>query len=66
MAVLSGRGGNFCAGYDLKELATASVPNILTEYGVGPAPMVSCFFTVYKTIIVSYCRGRPISISASQ
>lgn len=42
VAVLSGRGGNFCAGYDLKELAGTSVKSILGEYAQGPAPMVSC------------------------
>ena len=41
VAVLSGRGGNFCAGYDLKELAGTPVENILGDFGVGPAPMVS-------------------------
>ena len=41
VAVLSGRGGNFCAGYDLKELAGTPVESILGDFGVGPAPMVS-------------------------
>ena len=40
VAVLSGRGGHFCAGYDLKELAGTSVASILGKYGLGPAPMV--------------------------
>ena len=44
VAVLSGRGGNFCAGYDLKELAGTPVKNILGQYGLGPAPMVGCSF----------------------
>ena len=41
VAVLSGRGGNFCAGYDLKELAGTPVESILGDFGPGPAPMVS-------------------------
>ena len=41
VAVLSGRGGNFCAGYDLKELAGTPVESILGDFGVRPAPMVS-------------------------
>ena len=44
MAILCGRGGNFCGGYDLKELATytnESVDNILGDYADGPAPLVS-------------------------
>lgn len=40
VAVLSGRGGNFCAGYDLKELAHTSVDNLLGKYGEGASPMV--------------------------
>ena len=40
VAVLSGRGGHFCAGYDLKELAGTSVASILGKYELGPAPMV--------------------------
>ena len=41
VAVLAGRGGNFCAGYDLKELATyTSVSSVLGNYSEGPAPMV--------------------------
>jgi enoyl-CoA hydratase len=34
-AVLTGAGGNFCAGFDLKELASAST-NRLSEEGDGP------------------------------
>ena len=42
MAVLTGRGGNFCAGYDLKELAAMeSARSVVGEYDVGPAPMVN-------------------------
>lgn len=46
MAVLTGRGGNFCAGFDLKELAAMeSARSVVGEYGVGPAPMVNYHFT---------------------
>ena len=44
MAVLTGRGGNFCAGYDLKELAAMeSARSVVGEYDVGPAPMVNIY-----------------------
>jgi enoyl-CoA hydratase len=35
VAVLTGAGGNFCAGYDLKALASGA-PNRLPEAGAGP------------------------------
>ena len=42
VAVLSGRGGNFCAGYDLKELANLNtIDTAMGKYGEGPSPMVS-------------------------
>ena len=47
VAVLSGRGGNFCAGYDLKELAGTPVESILGDFGVGPAPMISSESTLW-------------------
>ena len=31
---------NFCAGYDLKELAHTSVDKLLGKYGEGASPMV--------------------------
>lgn len=41
VAVLCGRGGTFCAGYDLSELANAeTIDNLLLPFGKGPAPMV--------------------------
>lgn len=46
MAVLTGRGRNFCAGYDLKELAAMeSARSVVGEYDVGPAPMVIYHYT---------------------
>lgn len=42
VAVLYGVGGNFCAGYDLKELASNEESFELQQaFGTGPAPMVS-------------------------
>ena len=43
MAVLYGVGGNFCAGFDLKEVAE-DVPMYLGSYGRGP--MVRCVFNL--------------------
>ena len=41
VAVLHGLGGNFCAGYDLKELASTGESFTLKEdIGSGPSPMV--------------------------
>ena len=41
VAVLCGRGGTFCAGYDLSELANAeTIDSLLLPFGKGPAPMV--------------------------
>ena len=41
VAILTGYGRNFCAGYDLKELATAdSSAIIIGQFGEGPSPMV--------------------------
>ena len=42
VAVLYGNGGTFCAGYDLKELASASDHHALSKatFGKDPAPMV--------------------------
>ncbi len=47
VGVLSGKGGTFCAGYDLAELAAAggtdvSPETVLRPFGVGSAPMVCC------------------------
>lgn len=36
VAVLTGAGGNFCAGFDLKALATGTDSNRLSESGDGP------------------------------
>lgn len=36
VAVLTGAGGNFCAGFDLKALAAGSDTNRLSETGEGP------------------------------
>ena len=41
VAVLCGRGGTFCAGYDLSELANAeTIDSLFLPFGKGPAPMV--------------------------
>lgn len=41
VGVLQGKGGTFCAGYDLTEVATAnSVESVLLQFGQGHAPMV--------------------------
>ena len=41
VAVLHGIGGNFCAGYDLKELAsTGGQVELPRSIGEGPSPMV--------------------------
>lgn len=46
IAVLCGRGGTFCAGYDLSELANAeTIDSLLLPFGKGPAPMVINVFT---------------------
>ena len=57
MAILCGRGGNFCAGYDLKALATytrASINSVLGNYGEGPAPMVSLFRRIQYNCSLRY------------
>lgn len=44
VGILAGNGGNFCAGYDLKELATKeekSIESLFEPFSVSdPAPMV--------------------------
>ena len=61
VAVLSGRGGNFCAGYDLKELAGTPVENILGDFGAGPAPMVSSE-SKYSYLNLYTCRRFTVSV----
>ena len=44
MAVLAGKGGCFCAGYDLSELASANVDLVNEQIqfdGEGVAPLVN-------------------------
>ena len=54
MAVLAGRGGNFCAGYDLKELAAMkSVSSVVGNYSEGTAPMVSYLCSVLHCFVCS-------------
>jgi enoyl-CoA hydratase len=50
VAVLTGAGGNFCAGFDLKALA-AGVPNRLPEAGEGP--MGPTRMTLSKPVIAA-------------
>jgi len=51
VGVLCGRGGTFCAGYDLSELATTDTPHeILSPFGKGPAPMVILLNLCYSHI----------------
>jgi len=50
VAVLTGAGGNFCAGFDLKTLA-AGVPNRLPEAGEGP--MGPTRMTLSKPVIAA-------------
>ena len=50
VAVLTGAGGNFCAGFDLKALA-AGVPNRLPEPGEGP--MGPTRMTLSKPVIAA-------------
>lgn len=50
VAVLTGEGGNFCAGYDLKELASADHVDIAPYFKAhGEAPMVGV-----KLVTTSY------------
>ncbi|KAL4235237.1 hypothetical protein ACF0H5_006875 [Mactra antiquata] len=39
VAVLHGKGGNFCAGYDLSSLASSEITDLQLEYSGGQAPM---------------------------
>lgn len=39
VAVFHGKGGNFCAGYDLSALALADHSHLEEKYSQGPAPM---------------------------
>ena len=49
-AVLHGLGGNFSAGYDLKELAnTGETINLEEDIGHGPSPMVSALSPSHHT-----------------
>ena len=43
IGILHGNGGNFCAGYDLKELSSSSeLPDSLADWNFkGQAPMVN-------------------------
>ncbi|XP_010884097.2 2,3-dehydroadipyl-CoA hydratase [Esox lucius] len=54
VAVLHGNGGNFCAGYDLKELAhhTASL-KLEQDVTRGPAPMGPSRLTLSKPLIAA-------------
>lgn len=53
VAVLAGRGGNFCAGYDLKELAGTPVSDILGTFGLGPSPMGPTHLSFSKPVIAA-------------
>ena len=54
VAILAGCGGNFCAGYDLKELAAMkSVSSVVGNYSEGTAPMVSYLCSVLHYFVWS-------------
>jgi enoyl-CoA hydratase/carnithine racemase len=61
VAVLSGRGGHFCAGYDLKELAGTSVASILGKYGLGPAPMGPTHLTRLSKPVIAAVSGYAVA-----
>lgn len=66
VAVLAGRGGNFCAGYDLKELAGTPVSDILGTFGLGPSPMVNLSVKNIITNKSYVCRVQLILVSVNQ
>lgn len=52
VAVLHGKGGNFCAGYDLKELANHS-PKLEQDVTKGPGPMGPSRLELSKPLIAA-------------
>lgn len=52
VAVLHGKGGNFCAGYDLKELANHS-PKLEQDVTKGPGPMGPSRLVLSKPLIAA-------------
>lgn len=68
VAVLYGKGGNFCAGYDLAEVAAATcLEEILIPFdSPGQAPMV-CLFSHRFHDIHGFCTCMgPLQINASE
>lgn len=53
VAVLTGSDGNFCAGADLKAVATAEKANHVEETGTGPGPMGPTRMLVSKPVIAA-------------
>ncbi|XP_029955671.1 uncharacterized protein LOC115394490 isoform X1 [Salarias fasciatus] len=54
VAVLHGKGGNFCAGYDLKELANhAAPPKLEQDVTKGPGPMGPSRLQLSKPLIAA-------------
>ena len=65
VGVLCGKGGTFCSGYDLKELAESANPvdSFLKEdFGIGPAPMVGSKFIL--AYITALCTGTYEDVAA--
>jgi enoyl-CoA hydratase len=51
VGVLTGSGGHFCAGADLKAVSTAAMP--VTPYGEGPGPMGPTRLELSKPVIAA-------------
>lgn len=53
VAVLTGAGGNFCAGADLKAMGDAERGNVVEASGAGPGPMGPTRMSLSKPVIAA-------------